>query len=156
MTSYPSLPGPAAGPPNGQVTLAAGTVLQAQAALRPATTLFTLTSTTMGTTGTYPFPTTTSLQLAIDVTVTSFTGGSSPSVTFKLDRLGADGAWYNVWTGTAVSSPPATVSLNVGQVPVNAGPPQSVTAVLTQTARLTWTTAGAPTSWNGSISIMGS
>lgn len=90
-------------------------------------------------------------SLAVDATIASFAGGTSPSITVFVDRFGADAVWYRVWTSAAVSTP--------GVVSGSIGPGQSGTgnaaAVLTGTARFGWTLAGAPTSVTFSASVVG-
>lgn len=102
------------------------------------------------------FPTTGVTSLAVDVNVTAFTGGTGPTVTFFVERLAADGAWYRVWTSPAISA--------VGPFSGNIGPGQSgtatatqswVAAVLTGTARFGWVFANAPTSVTFSASVIG-
>ena len=65
------------------------------------------------------FSTATTASLAIDITLTSFTGGTSPTVTFFLDQLGSDGVWYRVWTSAALST--------AGVAGANIGPGESGT-----------------------------
>jgi hypothetical protein len=91
--------------------------------------------------------------LAVDVTVSAFTGGTSPSVTFFLDRLGADGVWYRVWTSAALTSAGAT-SVQIGPYPSGTG---IFTAVLTGTARFGWSFGGTvqPTAVTFSASVYG-
>lgn len=97
------------------------------------------------------FSTATVSGLAVDVTLTSFTGGSSPAVTFFVDRLGSDGVWYRVWTSAALSSAGVT-SVQIGPFPAATG---IVTAVLTGTARFGWTSTGTPTAITFSASVIG-
>lgn len=89
--------------------------------------------------------------LAVDVTLTSFTGGTSPTVTFFVDRLGADGVWYRIWTSSALNSATA-VSVQIGPFPSGTG---IFTAVLTGTARFGWSSTGTPTAITFSASVIG-
>lgn len=89
--------------------------------------------------------------LAVDITLTSFTGGSSPSVTFFLDRLAADGLWYRIWTSSALTTGGVT-SVNAGPGLTGAG---TVATVLTGTARFGWSSTGAPTAITFSASVIG-
>lgn len=89
--------------------------------------------------------------LAVDVTLTSFTGGSSPAITFFVDRFGSDGVWYRVWTSSALNSPGVT-SVQIGPFPAATG---IVTAVLTGTARFGWSSTGSPTAITFSASVIG-
>lgn len=89
--------------------------------------------------------------LAVDVTLTGFTGGSSPAVTFFVDRLGSDGVWYRVWTSAALTGAGVT-SVQIGPFPAATG---IITAVLTGTARFGWSTTGTPTAVTFSASVIG-
>ncbi|MEV5944439.1 hypothetical protein [Streptomyces sp. NPDC051994] len=89
--------------------------------------------------------------LAVDVTLTSFTGGTSPTVTFFVDRLGSDGVWYRLWTSAALNGAGVT-SVQIGPFPAATG---IVTAVLTGTARFGWTSTGTPTAITFSASVVG-
>lgn len=106
------------------------------------------------------FDTSEVMYAAWDLTLTSFTGGTSPSVTFFLERLGLDGVWYQIGTTSAMTS--------AGSVSVDVSPalnstmqaPLSSTAqhnVFTFQARLRWTFGGtvAPTAVTFSSSIVG-
>lgn len=93
--------------------------------------------------------------LAVDITVTSFQGGTSPTIQFFVDRLGSDNIWYNVWssqtTGTA-----ATSSFDLGPGFAASGPPNgSQHAVFTGTARFRWVSTGSPTTVTFSASVIG-
>lgn len=89
--------------------------------------------------------------LGVDINVTAFTGGSSPAVTFFVDRLGADAIWYRTWTSSPVSAASA-VSQVLGPYPAATG---VTTAVLTGTARLGWSFTGTPASVTFSVSVSG-
>ena len=138
---------------NPVVTLVDATGLPTQST---PTTLIALPSAavTAGNTGT-SFSTTSIQFLAVDTNVTAFTGGTSPTVQFFVDRLGADGVWYNVWSGQTVGSP-AKNTFDLGPGFATNGPPNgSQHAVFTQTARFGWTFVGAPTSITFSASVVG-
>lgn len=51
--------------------------------------------------------------LNVDINVTALTGGTSPTVTFKVSRVGADGVLYQVWQPTAISAA-GTFSTTIG------------------------------------------
>ena len=95
-------------------------------------------------------------SLAFDVTVTGFTGGTSPTIQFFIDRQGADGLWYNVIQSQTFSAA-GTNSADIGpSYNSSFSPPNGVQhAVLTHQARLRYTTAGAPTGVSFSASIVG-
>lgn len=53
-------------------------------------------------------------ELAVDVNISAITG-TTPSYQVKIDRLGADGIWYNIYSGTALTATgPQSVNLGVG------------------------------------------
>lgn len=99
--------------------------------------------------------------LAVDANVTVFTGGTTPSVTFFVDRLGADGIWYPVWSsGALTTTGKKSASLGPGLTggTVTAGVGTGVGAFptsLTTQARFGWTLAGSPTSITFSASVVG-
>lgn len=95
-------------------------------------------------------------SLAFDVTVTGFTGGTSPTIQFFIDRLGVDGNWYNVMQSQTFSAAGSN-SADIGPAYNSAfSPPNGVQhAVLTHQARLRYATVGAPTGVNFSASIVG-
>lgn len=105
------------------------------------------------------FTTSTVQSLAVDITLTSFTGGTAPAVTYFVDRFGADGVWYRTWTSAALAAA-AAVSVAVGAVSAVAAtatlePVQGVPATLTNLARFGWSSTGAPTAITFSASVIG-
>lgn len=52
--------------------------------------------------------------LNVDINVTALTGGTSPTVTFKVSRVGADGILYQAWLPTALSAA-GVLSTTIGQ-----------------------------------------
>lgn len=86
-------------------------------------------------------------ELAVDITVTSFAGGTAPTITFFVERFGADGVWYRVWTSSAVNA--------AGVVSTSIGPGAATPASLSGTCRFGWTTTGTPTSVTFSASVIG-
>lgn len=89
--------------------------------------------------------------LAVDLDVTAFTGGSSPTIAFFIDRQGADAVWYRTWTSAALSAA-GPVSQVIGPFAAATG---ITTAALTGTARFGWSFTGAPTSVTFSASVIG-
>ena len=83
--------------------------------------------------------------LAVDINVTALTGGVSPTVTFKLSRVGADGVLYQVWLPTALSAP--------GVLSTTIGPGCVVNADLGDLFQLDMVVTGAPTSITFSASL---
>lgn len=88
--------------------------------------------------------------LAVDANVTVFTGGTAPTITFFVDRFGADAVWYRIWTSAAIAAPGST-SVAIGPFPTATG---VATGVLSQLTRFGWTLAGAPTSITFSASVI--
>lgn len=85
-------------------------------------------------------------SLAVDVNVTAFTGGTSPSVTFFINRLAGDGLWYPVWNSGAISTVKSvSASIGPGQSGGSAGA-GGFSGVLTTQAQFGWTFSGTPTS----------
>ncbi len=97
---------------------------------------------------------------ALDMTVTSFTGGTTPTVTFFFERLAADGVWYQILTTGAINAA-TTISVDISPALTGSysGPPSSTQqhAVFTKQARLRWTFGGspAPTAVTFSASFIG-
>jgi len=52
-------------------------------------------------------------ELACDFNVTALTGGTAPTVTFKVSRIGADGVLYQLESATALSAA-GVISYNIG------------------------------------------
>jgi hypothetical protein len=73
--------------------------------------------------------------LRLDWNIVSFSGGTTPSLSFVVDVLGADGLWYPVYTLT-----PVTAAEVDG---VNLGPATATPAVLTKAARVRSVFGGA-------------
>lgn len=97
---------------------------------------------------------------ALDFNVTAFTGGTNPSITFFLDRLAADGLWYNIFASNAETTPVAySVDLSPSVTAQTTSNPNSpgaaIHCVFTSQGRFRWTFAGAPTSVTFSASIIG-
>lgn len=84
--------------------------------------------------------------LAVDVNVTA-TSGTSPTLTLFLDRLGADGNWYPIWSPTAVTA--------AGVVSTSVGPGCATAEVPTNNIRLRWVLGGTSPSFTFSASIIG-
>ena len=81
------------------------------------------------------FDTTWPEALAIDLNVTQFVNGTTPSIQFFLDRQGCDGEWYPVALGAAITA--------TGKVSYSVGLGATLAVVLTERARLSWVFAGA-------------
>ena len=83
--------------------------------------------------------------LGVDINVTALTGGTSPTVTFKLSRVGADGVLYQVWQPTAISA--------AGVFSTTIGPGCVINADLGDLFQLDMVVTGAPTSVTFSASL---
>lgn len=97
---------------------------------------------------------------ALDITLTSFTGGAAPTANFTLQRQGADGAWYTVWTSTAQSGA-ITYSIDLSpsvtyQTTGNPNAPDAaVHCVFTASAKFIYVFTGSPTSVQFTASLVG-
>lgn len=88
------------------------------------------------------------VELAVDVNLTG-KQGTSPTIQFFIDRLGADGIYYNIWSSSSVSSTPTTVSASIG-----AG--LASTPSFGGTIQFRWTIGGSATpGFTYSVSIIG-
>lgn len=137
---------------NPVVTLVDATGLPTQTT---ATTLMTLPSAARTAAGEVVFSTTNITYLAVDVTVTAFTGGTTPTAQFSVYRLGADGIWYLVSSLPSVNAP-GVVTYDLGPGFTTQGLPNGTQhAVFTQSAKFAWTYTGTPTSVTFSASVVG-
>ena len=85
--------------------------------------------------------------LAVDINV-SAVSGTSPTLNFVLERLGAVGVWYSVgWAPSQITA--------VGTASTSVGPGCATNAVLTGQVRLRWTIGGTTPSFTFSASIIG-
>lgn len=84
--------------------------------------------------------------LAVDIDVTTITGTGTPTITFFLERQGADGNWYPIWSPTAITT--------TGITSTSVGPGCATDAVVTENIRLRWTVSGTTPSFTTSISII--
>lgn len=76
-------------------------------------------------------------SVALDLAVRVFTGGTTPSIAFAVDRLGGDDVWYEVYTTAAITAVGVTsVSLGLGHATA------ANNVVFTESARVRWTFAG--------------
>jgi hypothetical protein len=89
------------------------------------------------------------LVLDCDFNVTAFTGGTAPTVTFKVSRVGADGILYQVWQPTAISA--------AGPLSQSIGPGYQTAVDLGDTFQIDMVVTGAPTSitFSGSVKAKG-
>jgi hypothetical protein len=97
-------------------------------------------------------------SLAVDINLTAFTGGTTPDITFFVERQGTDTVWYRIWQSAAKTTAAkldVTIGASTPTVAAGANVAQGVTAGLTSTARFGWSTTGAPDSVTFSASIVG-
>jgi hypothetical protein len=87
-------------------------------------------------------------DLALDINVTLITGGTAPTVTFKLTRIGADGVLYQLYLPSAQSATPVSFSTSIG-----AG--LLVNSSFGSQVQLDMIVTGAPTSVTFSASLIG-
>ncbi len=85
-------------------------------------------------------------QLAVDVNVTA-ASGTSPTLTLFLERQGADGVWYAVWSPTAVTA--------AGVVSTSVGAGLATAALPVPVMRFRWALGGTTPSFTFSASIIG-
>jgi len=83
------------------------------------------------------------LLVAANVTAVA---GTTPTLTFALDSLGADGVWYTLWTSAAVTA--------VGQMVAHLGVGAATNVAFGATVRLRWTIGGTTPSFTFSVSII--
>lgn len=86
-------------------------------------------------------------ELDVDINITAVSGGASPSIQFFVDRQGADGNWYVIWTG-AVHSAAGSESDSIG-----AGLSKPV--AFGSTIRVRWAVTGTSPSFTLSSSWIG-
>lgn len=126
-----------------------------------AATLLAMPSASYGPAEAHTFDTSSARAIALDMTITSLTGGTSPAITLFVERQGADGNWYAVTSSSGVtfsSGFPQSVSIDLGEFSLTASGPFNSAAqhnVATMTGRIRWTTTGSPTAVVLSASVIG-
>jgi hypothetical protein len=85
-------------------------------------------------------------ELAIDLNV-SAVSGTTPTLQFILERLGADGVWYSLWTSAVITA--------ITQVSESAGPGEQINQLITSQMRLRWVIGGTTPSFTFSGSVIG-
>lgn len=93
-------------------------------------------------------------KIAVDINLKTLTGGTSPTVTFNIQRKDANGNYQTLLSSAAVNA--------VGQVaPISVGPGVAEVAnkkasdLIGNTVRISWTVAGGPTGATADISVIG-
>jgi hypothetical protein len=74
-------------------------------------------------------------SLRLDYNVTAFTNGTTPSITFTVEVLGANGLWYAAYTTAAITA--------TGAGTRSIGPGLDTPGMLTAAARVRWAFGGA-------------
>lgn len=77
---------------------------------------------------------------ALDVNVKTFTGGTTPSIQFFVDRLGGDGIWYPA-ANTAALTAAGPVSIEISPAVADGTDAQHM--VFADQVRVRWVFAGA-------------
>ena len=86
-------------------------------------------------------------SIDLDISVTALTGGTSPTVTFKVSRVEPDGVLYAVYNPAAISA--------AGVFSQSIGPGEQTNADLGSLFQLDMVVTGAPTSITFSGNIVG-
>ena len=84
--------------------------------------------------------------LAVDVSVTAVSG-TTPSMLLYIERQGADGNWYPIWTSSAITA--------VGLTSTSIGSGMTIPAALGSTIRLRWAITGTTPSFTLTASLVG-
>ena len=85
-------------------------------------------------------------ELLVGISVTAVSG-TNPSITPRLESIGADGAWYPLWTASAAMTGGGTVLTSVGLG-------EATNEALGETVRIAWAFAGTSTpivTFSGSV-----
>lgn len=93
--------------------------------------------------------------MALDINISSSTGGTSPTISFTLERLNPDGTWGNVLSTLVGPLPPVQFSIDVGPFSIGYGGLNTAQhEVFSQTSRIRWTTS-QPSTFTFSVSAIG-
>jgi hypothetical protein len=87
-------------------------------------------------------------ELSVDLTLTSFTGGASPSINVLTKRKGADGVYYTVDTPTAITA--------AGPISRSIGGGLGISSTFTgfgDVVQVSVVITGAPTAASWSVSV---
>lgn len=130
------------------LTGTAGVIKTSSAAPAPST-VYTITGSATGTATSPNISTTTVGTVTVDINLTAIVGGTAGTITYFIDRLGADGIWYRMYTSSAFTAP--------GVISTTLGPGNVVNTMLTTALRYGIIFGGTvvPTSANFSISFVG-
>jgi len=85
-------------------------------------------------------------ELALDVNITAITG-TTPTYQLMIDRLGLDGVWYTIYTGTSITA--------IGVISLSIGASLITNVAFSGTIRLREVVGGTTPSVTRSISIIG-
>ena len=84
-------------------------------------------------------------ELAVDINI-SAVSGTSPTLNLYIDRLGADGNWYTIWSSAQQTG--------MGQVSASIGAGLATNQAFGNSARLRWVLGGTTPSFTFSASII--
>jgi hypothetical protein len=85
-------------------------------------------------------------ELAADFNIT-VKSGTSPTLQFFIDRIGADAVAYNIWSSSVISV--------IGQISTSIGSGFSTNQSFGSLIQVRWVIAGTTPSWTYSVSIIG-
>jgi hypothetical protein len=87
-------------------------------------------------------------ELVVDIRTTT-NQGTTPTIQFFIDRKGADGQYYNIWSSSSISSAASSISTSIG-----AG--CTVAQGFGSVVQFRWVIGGTATpGWNFTASIIG-
>lgn len=93
--------------------------------------------------------------MALDINISSSAGGTSPTISFILERLEPTGAWDPILNTLSGPLPPVVFSIDVGPFSlIYGGLNTAQHAEFTNTARIRWTTS-QPSTFTFSVSAIG-
>lgn len=91
--------------------------------------------------------------LAVDINVTTLSGGTAPTLTFHYERKGADGTWYRVTDITAALAATGAVSRSIGETLTTGANAYGI--ALGSQVRLAWTAGGIHGTTAFTLSVIG-
>lgn len=94
-------------------------------------------------------------NMALDINISSSSGGTSPTISFILERQEPDGVWYNILSTLVGPLPPVQFSIDVGAFSIGYGGLNTAQHnVFTPFTRIRWVTS-QPSTFNFSVSAIG-
>lgn len=89
------------------------------------------------------------INLAVEIRLATLTGGTTPGITFSVQRKDANGNYVILFSFTAVTA----VGVVAGQKDI--GPGLEINKIPGKVIRISWVTTGAPTTATADISVQG-